>query len=158
MPKTIEAIPIPEPSRLASPVNGAGLVVDGPTAAEVLVLWLGLGLTTKLEVGAAGGGAAAGDEGVTTDTGGGTTTGVVGAGGGTTAGVVGTAGGTTEVVGAGGGGAGDAGGVTTGGGTAVVVTGQIVVPIEMVSVVTCGPAGQFVTVGAQEVTVYTLVV
>lgn len=48
----------------------------------------------------------------------------------------------------------------TGGGVlvSVSVTGQTVVPIEIVSVVTCGSAGQFVTVGAQEVTVCTLVV
>lgn len=38
-------------------------------------------------------------------------------------------------------------------GNLVLVTGQIVSYNGMVTVVTCGPAGQFVTVGAQLVTV-----
>lgn len=38
-------------------------------------------------------------------------------------------------------------------GVLVLVTGQIVSYNGMVTVVTCGPAGQFVTVGAQLVTV-----
>jgi len=47
--------------------------------------------------------------------------------------------------------------VVLGFGGALEVTGQMVVPIEIVSVVTW-PAGQLVTVGAQDVTVYTVVV
>ncbi len=38
------------------------------------------------------------------------------------------------------------------------VTGHTVVETMYVSVVTCGPAGQLVTVGAHEVTVYSVVV
>lgn len=49
-------------------------------------------------------------------------------------------------------------GAGVGAGVSDSLMGQIVVPITIVSVVTCGPAGQLVTVGAQEVTVRSVVV